>query len=91
MSYGPQGMNSLFYTKGGRIKSGIPHTTWSGGQPGSTGGPTVSRNQSIMNCFSTAQTGATLSAFSTNPQVSRARYKSSLDQLQHHCLHGNFK
>jgi len=83
---GPQGMNALFYNKGGRIKSGMPYTTWSGGQPGTTGAAPTSRNQAITDCFSAAQTGAVLSAISTNPQVSKARYKSSLDQLQKHCL-----
>ena len=86
MSYGPTGMNALFYNKGGRVKSGIPHTTWSGGQPGST--TSTQRSESIMQCFSNAQTGAFLSAVGVvnNPTVAKARYKSSLDQLQSHCL-----
>lgn len=59
MSYGPSGMNSLFYNKGGRIKSGMPYTTWSGGMPGTTS-TTPSRSTQIMNCFSNAQNGAVL-------------------------------
>ena len=89
MSYTPTGMNSLFYNKGGRIKSGIPYTTWSGGMPGTTGSTsTPSRPAQIMNCFSNAQQGAFLSAIGSvnNPTVAKARYKSSLDQLQRHCL-----
>lgn len=85
---GPTGMNALFYNKGGRIKSGIPYTTWSGGQPGSTGGSGIARGNSVMDCFSNAQTGAFMSAVGAvnNPTVAKARYKSSLDQLQRHCL-----
>lgn len=83
-------MNSLFYTNGGRIKSGIPFTTWVGGQPGTTSTPAVSqaRSAAIMSCFSNAQTGAFLSAVGAvnNPTIAKARYKSSLDQLQTHCL-----
>ena len=91
MSYGPTGMNSLFYNKGGRIKSGMPCTTWSGGMPGSTSSTssgTSSRSAQIANCFSNAQTGAFISAVgaANNPTVAKARYKSSLDQLQKPCL-----
>jgi hypothetical protein len=82
MSFGPTGINKLFYTHGGTIKSGMPYTTWSGGQPG-TNPPS---QQSSNTCFAQAQMAATISAISTNPQVSKARYKSSLDQLQKHCL-----
>ena len=55
MSYQPSGMNSLFYTKGGRIKSGIPYTTWTGGAPGTTNS-TTSKSDPVLNCFLTLKT-----------------------------------
>ena len=83
-NYGPSGINSLFYTPGGSIKPSMPYTTWSGGQPGTTS--TTSTSLSNNACFAQAQVAATVSAISTNPTVSQARYTSSLDQLQRHCL-----
>lgn len=82
MSFGPTGINSLFYSPGGTIKSGMPYTTWSGGQPGTLSSSTPSNNS----CFAQAQIAATISAIGTVPLTSKARYKSSLDQLQKHCL-----
>ena len=87
MSYlGPSGINTLFYSPG-NIKSGMSYTTWNGGQPGSSNTQTTTSDTSnLYNCMATAQIGATLSAITTNPTTSKARYKSSLEQLQKHFL-----
>jgi hypothetical protein len=83
MSFGPSGLNTLFYNSRERIKSGMPYHTWSGGQPGSTAPQQTSSNA----CFAQAQIAATISAVGASPLVAKERYTSSLDQLQKHCQH----
>ena len=69
------------------LKAEYHITTWSGGQPGSSNTQTTTSDTSnLYNCMATAQIGATLSAITTNPTTSKASYKSSLEQLQKHCL-----